>query len=95
MLDQALAAVPHALKTGGRLAVLTYQSLEDRVVKNWIRDHAEEEKRQPGMAFGQPNAERWVKSLGEAVPSEEEISANPRARSARLRGAERIGGGAS
>jgi len=90
MLDQALAAVPKALKPGGRLAVLTYQSLEDRVVKNWIRDHAEEEKRQPGMAFGQPNPARWVKSLGEAVPSEAEISANPRARSARLRGAERI-----
>jgi len=89
-LDQALAAVPQALKSGGRLAVLTYQSLEDRVVKNWIRDHAEEEKRQPGMAFGQPNPERWVKSLGEAVPSEAEIAANPRARSARLRGAERI-----
>ena len=89
-LDQALAAVPQVLKPGGRLAVLTYQSLEDRVVKNWIRDHAEEEKRQPGMAFGQPNPERWVKSLGEAVPSETEIAANPRARSARLRGAERI-----
>ena len=92
MLDRALAAVPHVLKPGGRLAVLTYQSLEDRVVKNWIRDHAEEEKRQPGMAFGQPNRERWVKSLGEVVPSEAEIEANPRARSARLRGAERIGG---
>ena len=92
MLDRALAAVPHVLKPGGRLAVLTYQSLEDRVVKNWIRDHAEEEKRQPGMAFGQPNRERWVKSLREVVPSKAEIEANPRARSARLRGAERIGG---
>lgn len=92
MLDQALAAVPKVLKPGGRLAVLTYQSLEDRVVKNWIRDHAEEEKRQPGMAFGQPNPERWVKSIGERVPSEAETEANPRARSARLRGAERIGG---
>jgi len=92
MLDQALAAIPHVLKPGGRLAVLTYQSLEDRVVKNWIRDHAEEEKRQPGMAFGQPNPERWVKSLGEVVPSVAEIESNPRARSARLRGAERIGG---
>lgn len=92
MLDRALAAVPHLLKPGARLAVLTYQSLEDRVVKNWIRDHAEEEKRQPGMAFGQPNAERWVQSLGEVVPSEAEIEGNPRARSARLRGAERIGG---
>ena len=91
MLEKALAAVPRVLKPGGRLAVLTYQSLEDRVVKNWIRDHAEEEKRQPGMAFGQPNPQRWVRSLGEAVPSETEVAANPRARSARLRGAERTG----
>ena len=91
MLEKALAAVPRVLKPGGRLAVLTYQSLEDRVVKNWIRDHAEEEKRQPGMAFGQPNPQRWVRSLGEAVPSETEVAGNPRARSARLRGAERTG----
>lgn len=91
-LSSALSAVPKILKPGGRLAVLTYHSLEDRTVKHWIREHAEEEKREPGMAFGHPNPELWVRSLGEAVPTEEEISANPRARSARLRGAERISG---
>lgn len=72
------------------MAVLTYHSAEDRVVKHWIRGHAEEEKREMGMAFGQANPERWVKALEEVVPSEEEISINPRARSARLRGAERL-----
>lgn len=92
-LANALAAMPRALKPGGRMGVLTYHSIEDRAVKNWIREHAEEEKRQPGMAFGHANPERWVRSLGEAVPTEEEISANPRARSARLRGAERLPGG--
>ena len=92
-LSEALAAMPRALKPGGRMGILTYHSIEDRAVKNWIREHAEEEKRQPGMAFGHANPERWVRSLGEAVPSEEEISANPRARSARLRGAERLPGG--
>ena len=51
---------------------------------------AEEEKREMGMAFGQANPERWVKALEEMVPTEEEISINPRARSARLRGAERL-----
>jgi len=89
-LEKALSAVPKILKVGGRMAVLTYHSAEDRVVKHWIRGHAEEEKREMGMAFGQANPERWVKALEEVVPSEEEISINPRARSARLRGAERL-----
>ena len=92
-LAKALAAMPRALKPGGRMGILTYHSIEDRAVKNWIREHSEEEKRQPGMAFGHPNDERWVRSLGEAVPTEEEIAENPRARSARLRGAERLPGG--
>ena len=91
-LTEVLAAIPRALRPGGRMAVLTYHSIEDRAVKNWIREHSEEEKRQPGMAFGHANPERWVRSLGEAVPTESEISANPRARSARLRGAERLAG---
>lgn len=94
-LAEALQAMPRALKPGGRMGILTYHSIEDRAVKNWIREHAEEEKRQPGMAFGHPNPERWVRTLGEAVPTEEEISSNPRARSARLRGAERLSGGAA
>jgi 16S rRNA (cytosine1402-N4)-methyltransferase len=89
-LEKALSAAPKILKVGGRMAVLTYHSAEDRVVKHWIRGHAEEEKREMGMAFGQANPERWVKALEEVVPSEEEISINPRARSARLRGAERL-----
>ncbi|NBS79198.1 16S rRNA (cytosine(1402)-N(4))-methyltransferase RsmH [bacterium] len=89
-LEKALSAVPNILRPGGRMAVLTYHSAEDRVVKHWIRGHAEEERREMGMAFGQPNPERWVKALEEVVPTEEEISANPRARSARLRGAERL-----
>lgn len=90
MLERALGAVPKILRPGGRLAVLTYHSAEDRVVKHWIRGHAEEEKREMGMAFGQANPERWVQALEEKVPSEEEIGENPRARSARLRGAERV-----
>jgi len=88
-LDEVLAAVPKVLRAGGRLVVLTYHSAEDRAVKVWIREHSEEEKREMGMAFGHPNLERWVKRLDEVVPTEEEIAMNPRARSARLRAAER------
>ena len=88
-LDEVLAAVPKVLRLGGRLVVLTYHSAEDRAVKVWIREHSEEEKREMGMAFGHPNLERWVKRLDEVVPTEEEIAMNPRARSARLRAAER------
>jgi 16S rRNA (cytosine1402-N4)-methyltransferase len=88
-LDEVLAAVPKVLRAGGRLVVLTYNSAEDRAVKVWIREHSEEEKREMGMAFGHPNLERWVKRLDEVVPTEEEIAMNPRARSARLRAAER------
>ena len=88
-LEDGLAAVPKVLRAGGRLVVLTYHSAEDRAVKVWIREHSEEEKREMGMAFGHPNLERWVKPLKEVVPTEEEIADNPRARSARLRGAER------
>ena len=88
-LDEVLAAVPKVLRPGGRLVVLTYHSAEDRAVKVWIREHSEEEKREMGMAFGHPNLERWVKRLDEVVPTEEEIAMNPRARSARLRAAER------
>jgi 16S rRNA (cytosine1402-N4)-methyltransferase len=89
-LDQALAAIPKVLRSGGRVAFLTYHSAEDRAVKHWIREHSELEKREMGMAFGHPNPERWVRTLEEGVPSEAEISGNPRARSARLRGAERL-----
>ena len=64
-LTGALAAMPKVLKPGGRMGVLTYHSIEDRAVKVWIREHSEEEKRQPGMAFGHANPERWVRSLGD------------------------------
>jgi 16S rRNA (cytosine1402-N4)-methyltransferase len=88
-LEEGLEAAERALKPGGRLAVVTFHSLEDRIVKRFLRE------RSGGMAAGsrhrpvlldpaQPTFERVAKPAG---ASEHELAANPRARSARLRSA--------
>lgn len=89
-LDRALAAMPGALRSGGRMAVISFHSLEDRRVKAFIEKHSREELRGPASPFGQPNPDYCFRKTGRWMPSEEEVSANPRARSARLRVAERI-----
>lgn len=86
-LRQFLRATELVLRKGGRLAVLTYHSLEDRMVKNFIRSGNVEGKMQQDF-FGH-NLSPWRDvSRGAILPSAEEISANPRARSAKLRVAE-------
>lgn len=89
-LREALAQVRSILREKGRLAVITFHSLEDRIVKQFIQHASEEELRQPGIPFGNPNPDYFLKKLKDIAPSEEEIKANPRARSARLRLAERV-----
>lgn len=90
-LDRALSAVPKALRPGGRLAVISFHELEDRRVKQFIDHHSQPEIRAHGMAFGRPNPDYCLKKFKREDPSEEEIASNPRARSARLRGAEKLG----
>ncbi|MBT0569973.1 16S rRNA (cytosine(1402)-N(4))-methyltransferase RsmH [Curvibacter sp. CHRR-16] len=87
-LQQALLAALSVLKPGGRLAVISFHSLEDRIVKQFIAKHSKEEfdRRNP-MAPSKPMA---LKALGRIFPSEAEVAANPRARSAVLRVAERL-----
>src|SRR5215469_15434219 len=85
-LDAALAR----LKPGGRLAVISFHSLEDRIVKQFIRDHS---GRVQGSRRGPPVAAAPARlaAIGKAqFPSEAEQSANPRARSAVLRVAEKL-----
>jgi 16S rRNA (cytosine1402-N4)-methyltransferase len=88
-LEQGLAAAERSLRPGGRLAVVTFHSLEDRIVKRFFRE------RSGGTPAGsrhrpvqddprQPTFERVAKPVS---PSERELAANPRARSARLRSA--------
>jgi len=91
-LEAGLAAALDLLRPGGRLVVLSYHSLEDRIVKRFFQA----ERRGctcppevPVCVCGRAPRLRLVVSKG-LVPGEAEIAANPRARSARLRAAERI-----
>lgn len=87
-LAQLLRESADVVRPGGRLVVMSYQSLEDRLVKNWMRAGDLGGKEEKDM-YG--NSKRPFKPLqGRSVqPSEREQSENPRARSARLRTAER------
>lgn len=83
-LRQMLHAAVDVLGTGGRLSVLTYHSLEDRMVKN-VMKAGNEEGRLDTDVFGRSHAP--MKPLGSKpqVPTEQEQAANPRSRSAKLR----------
>lgn len=88
VLREFLEQVPDVLKEGGRLSMISYHSLEDRLVKRFIRD---------GRFEGEPEKDFYgninvpLKKVGGLiVPSAEEIARNNRARSAKLRIAERI-----
>lgn len=86
-LEQGLNAALHLLAPGGRLSVISFHSLEDRRVKQFIAAHskAEVDRRAP---FAPPPA-LALKSLCRVMPSDAEVAANPRSRSAVLRVAER------
>jgi 16S rRNA (cytosine1402-N4)-methyltransferase len=86
-LEQGLKAALALLAPGGRLAVISFHSLEDRIVKNFITAHSKEEfDRRAPFAAPKPLA---LKALARIKPSAAEIKANPRSRSAVLRVAER------
>ncbi len=86
-LQQALEACLHVLQPGGRLAVISFHSLEDRIVKQFIAKHSRDEydRRAP---FAQPKVMK-LKALERIRPSTEEVNGNPRSRSAIMRVATR------
>ena len=90
-LQQALSAALHVLRPGGRLAVISFHSLEDRIVKQFITQHSREvyDRRAP---FAAPKA-MALKALDRIKPSDDEITGNPRSRSAIMRVALRLEGG--
>ena len=88
-LEKFLSGAAASLKPGGRLAVITYHSLEDRMVKNFIRSGSVggEEDKDP---FGWSSAPLKAVNRKPVLPDEAEIAFNTRARSAKLRIAEKI-----
>ena len=86
-LQQALEASLTVLRPGGRLVVISFHSLEDRIVKQFIAKHSKEvfDRRAP---FAVPQAMKLI-ALDRIKPSEQEVAANPRSRSAIMRVAQR------
>ena len=84
LLEQSLAL----LRKGGRLVVITYHSLEDRLVKNFLKTGNFEGRVEQDIYGNVPSPFRLVSKM--VVPSEEEIQSNPRIRSAKLRVAEKV-----
>ena len=90
-LEQGLNAALGLLAPGGRLAVISFHSLEDRIVKTFIARESREivDPRAPSL-YAAPKAMRLI-ALGRYKPSDAEVRANARSRSATLRVAERAG----
>jgi 16S rRNA (cytosine1402-N4)-methyltransferase len=89
-LHLALSAAERVLKPGGRLVVVSFHSLEDRIVKNFLVERARAgggSRHLPEIAQAAPSFAVLTKRP--VTPDEAEIAANPRARSAKLRAAER------
>lgn len=90
-LKEMLQAAIQALRPGGRLVVITYHSLEDRMVKNIMKTGNISGKMEQDF-YGRIQAPLKVVNNKVIVPTEEEVERNPRSRSAKLRIAEKTGG---
>ena len=93
-LEQLESALPQAVRLlapGGRLCVISFHSLEDRIVKRFIRREEQGDPVYAGLPNVPPHARPRLRRVGAAVTAgEAEVAANPRARSAVLRVAERV-----
>jgi len=91
-LQRALDSAARVLRPGGRLLVISFHSLEDRMVKRFLRETSAETIDRPEWPEPRPNPKRAFRVLERRgiTPTEEEIANNPRSRSARLRIGERI-----
>lgn len=90
-LEHGLEQAFDALAVGGRLCVISFHSLEDRIVKQFVRQYEKGEILPRGLPVKESAFRSRLKSIGKPVkPSSEEINVNPRARSAVLRIAEKL-----
>ncbi|MFT5930088.1 MAG: 16S rRNA (cytosine1402-N4)-methyltransferase [Oceanospirillaceae bacterium] len=91
-LEVGLQAALETLAPGGRLVVISFHSLEDRIVKRFMREHAKGDSHIPrGLPVTEDQMKRRLKLLGKPrKPSPNEIDINPRSRSAVMRVAEKI-----
>ncbi|MEM1082795.1 MAG: 16S rRNA (cytosine(1402)-N(4))-methyltransferase RsmH [Verrucomicrobiota bacterium] len=89
-LERALESSVDLLKPGGRLLVITFHSLEDRMVKRFMQERSKQWLDRPEWPEPRPNPRRIFRlpQRKAIAPSDEEIKSNPRARSAKLRVAE-------
>ena len=92
-LEEGLVALTNRLETSSRIAVITFHSLEDRIVKNFFRNRSREWLDRPEWPEPRPNPDFSLRLITPkpVEPDAVEQRANPRSRSARLRVAERIG----
>jgi 16S rRNA (cytosine1402-N4)-methyltransferase len=91
-LEEGLRGLTARLERGSRIAVITFHSLEDRIVKNFFRDRSRQFLDRPEWPEPRPNPEYELTTITPKPiePSELEQRTNPRSRSAKLRVAERI-----
>ena len=90
-LEKMLQGAADSLREGGRLVVITYHSLEDRMVKNFIRTGRTDGEEVKDLVYGGVSAPLAAVNRKPTVPGENEISMNTRARSAKLRIARKTG----
>jgi 16S rRNA (cytosine1402-N4)-methyltransferase len=93
-LEVTLPQAVDLLEPGGRLAVISFHSLEDRIVKRFLRDESSADHLPKGLPVRAADLPQpRLRVVGRPIrPSEAEVAANPRARSATLRVAERTAG---
>jgi len=91
-LKELLQQTPGLLSPGGRIAIITFHSLEDRLVKNFFKKGSFLDEEDPPDPFGQLKATSLLSVITKrpVIPGEKELKENPRSRSAKLRVAERI-----
>jgi len=90
-IEQGLQGAASVLTSGGRLAVISFHSLEDRLVKRFMRDLSSRPRLPPELPIIEKDEQLPFRLVGKSVvASEEEVKLNPRARSARLRVLERM-----